>query len=92
MSPERTLERAVVAFCKQERLVTYKFTSPAMKGVPDRIIIGTGGVLFMELKAPGNRPTKLQKWHLDRIAMAGGEAVWCDNIETAKEIIIAVCT
>ncbi|MNB95743.1 VRR-NUC domain protein [compost metagenome] len=39
----------------------YKWTSPGNNGVPDRIVILPGGtVRFIELKAPGQKPTKLQ--------------------------------
>ena len=38
-----------------------KWTSPGMTGVPDRIVFLPGGrVAFVEVKAPGQRPTPLQ--------------------------------
>ena len=39
----------------------YKFVSPGNAGVPDRVVCLPGGhVLFVELKAPGKKPTPLQ--------------------------------
>lgn len=39
----------------------YKFVSPGNDGVPDRLVCLPGGrVIFVELKAPGKKPTKLQ--------------------------------
>lgn len=38
-----------------------KWTSPSMSGVPDRIVFMPGRVTFIELKAPGQRPTPLQE-------------------------------
>ena len=40
----------------------YKFVSPGNTGVPDRMVCLPGGrVVFVELKAPGEKPTKLQR-------------------------------
>jgi hypothetical protein len=39
----------------------YKFVSPGNDGVPDRLVCLPGGrVEFVELKAPGKTPSKLQ--------------------------------
>lgn len=39
-----------------------KFTSPARRSVPDRIVTMPGGrLVFVECKAPGKRPTELQE-------------------------------
>ena len=40
--------------------LAYKFTSPGNIGVPDRIFIKAGKVLFVEFKAPGETSTPLQ--------------------------------
>ena len=40
----------------------YKFVSPGNAGVPDRMVcLPGGGVAFVELKAPGKKPTPLQE-------------------------------
>jgi len=39
----------------------YKFVSPGNAGVPDRLVcLPNGKVVFIELKAPGEKPTPLQ--------------------------------
>ena len=39
----------------------YKFVSPGNSGVPDRMVCLPGGrIYFVELKAPGKKPTVLQ--------------------------------
>ena len=40
----------------------YKFVSPGNNGVPDRLVCLPGGRgIFVELKAPGKKPTPLQR-------------------------------
>ena len=48
-----------------------KFASPGRRGVPDRLVTLPGGrVIFVELKAPGRKPTPLQRAdHLRRRAL-----------------------
>lgn len=40
--------------------MTLKFTSPSMRGVPDQIALYNGGVHFVEMKAPGEKPRNSQ--------------------------------
>lgn len=84
MSLEKSLEQKVVKYAKAQGCLCYKFTSPGNRGVPDRIIIGpTGKVLFLELKAPGKKPTPLQFHTIDSIRSRRANAEWADNYESA---------
>ena len=58
--PEGRVENYLIKRAKQENFLHYKFTSPSNNGVPDRVIIGHGLTVFVELKAPGETPRKLQ--------------------------------
>ena len=84
---ESTIERKLVAYCKAKGLLCYKFSSPAHRGVPDRIILGQGKVLFLELKATGCKPSALQLREIERIRVAGVGAAWCDSEDLGKEAI-----
>ena len=85
---EAQLERKVVEFCREYKLLTYKFSSPAHRGVPDRIILYRGRALFLELKRPGKKPTKLQERELEELRAAGCAAHWSDNFQAACDIIL----
>lgn len=87
MSAEKKLEARVVAYCKKRGLYTRKFISPANRGVPDRIIAGDRKVLFLELKAPGKKPTALQSLEIKQLRAKGMAAEYVDNYPAAVELI-----
>lgn len=60
-TPEGKVEDHLFKQCKKLDFVCLKFTSPANSGVPDRVIIGNGLTVFLELKAPGESLRRLQQ-------------------------------
>ena len=58
---EKTLEHKFVTEVKRVGGLALKFVSPGFDGVPDRLVLLSGGRLgFVEVKAPGKRPRPLQ--------------------------------
>lgn len=84
---EKKIEAKVVDFCRKTGLWTRKFASPANRGVPDRIIIHQGRVLFLELKREGNTTTALQRKEIHQIRAHGGNAAVANSFTEAVEII-----
>ena len=84
---ERLIERKLVAWAKKKGVLTYKFSSPANRGVPDRIFMRDGLILFLELKAEGKKPTKLQLRHLRKIQSQGVDADWAAGYQSAVEYL-----
>jgi len=65
-----------------------KWTSPGNSGVPDRIVIAPGGrVVFVELKAPGRKPTQLQLVQQGRLRALGCDVRVIDSREGVDELI-----
>lgn len=61
MVRERDIENYLRDRVKKLGGIAYKFESPGNAGVPDRLVLLPGGqVHFVELKAPGKKPTALQ--------------------------------
>ena len=79
---EKHLEAKFVKKVKSLGGIAEKFTSPGRRSCPDRIVTLPGGrIIFVELKAPGKRPTNAQRRdHLKR-RMLGCEVVVIDCIE-----------
>lgn len=64
-----------------------KWVSPGNSGVPDRIVILPGGrVVFVELKAPGGRPTKLQLKQHERLRALGCDVRVIDSYEKVDQL------
>ena len=57
---EKTIEQYLVDTVESRGGKCLKLTSPGNAGVPDRLIILQGEVRFLELKRPGETPSKLQ--------------------------------
>ncbi len=55
-------------------------------GAPDRLILANGGI-WVELKAPGEKPRANQKIELEALAKAGMTAYCIDSIQQIDELI-----
>lgn len=83
MIRERDIEAKVVKWAKNNGWLTYKFVSPSQRGVPDRIFIKDGHIVFIEFKAPGKKPTQLQAHIIKKLREAECEVHVFDDVESA---------
>ena len=84
---EKQVEAKVFAWCKKNGVKTYKMGGQNNRGKPDRIFMANGETLFLELKAPGKKPTKLQRQEIEDLDAHGIHADWADTPGAAIEII-----
>ena len=69
---EKTIEQKLVTATKTMNGLCWKFVSPGITGVPDRIILLPGGKIgFIELKAPGRQPRPIQIKRITQIRKLG---------------------
>lgn len=87
MRPEERIEEYLISRCRELDYLHYKFTAPSTIGVPDRIVIGNGHTLFVELKAPGKKPRRSQEVIISEINDHGGCACYTDSFEGIDEIL-----
>ena len=82
---ERDIESALVKRVKELKGLCEKFTSPGRRSVPDRLVTLPGNVvIFVELKAPGKRPTPLQLRDHQRRRALGCDVRVIDNLEQVR--------
>ena len=84
---ESLIEKKVSDYAKEQGLLTYKFSSPSQRGVPDRIFIGKSNVFFIEFKSPGKTPTNLQWSIINKFKDMNITTYVCDGVEQGKQII-----
>lgn len=82
MMLEKTIEKKLCQRIKALGGECEKFTSPGRRSVPDRLVILPGGkIIFVELKAPGKKPTDNQlRDHARRLAL-GCAVLVIDSVE-----------
>ena len=79
---EKDIERYLVQRVKKLGGVCFKWVSPGHAGVPDRIVLlPEGRIVFLELKRPGCKPSKLQLHVLTQLERMGCQAGWADSQE-----------
>lgn len=82
---ERDVEKAFVKRVKALGGTAEKFTSPARRSVPDRLVTLPGGKLvFIELKRPGAKPTANQTLDHERRRALGCDVRVIDTVEAAN--------
>lgn len=78
---ERDIEKALVKRIKVLGGLCEKFVSPSNIGVPDRLVTLPGKILFVELKAPGKKPTEKQLRDHERRRALGFTVLVIDSLE-----------
>jgi len=89
---EKDIERRVCDYAKQLGCLTYKFTSPARRSVPDRLIVPNGQpMFFIEFKRKGQKLTEAQAIEHRKIYAQGKTVYTVDDVEEGKQIVKAWC-
>lgn len=66
----------------------FKFVSPGVSGVPDRIVLlPHGRIVFVELKAPGKKRRKLQEYRAKELQALGFRVECIDSINGVENFV-----
>lgn len=85
---ESKVERDACSEAKENGWLVYKLTGH--RGIPDRLFIRRGRVVFIEFKAPGQKPTAQQRKRIKEMCDAGVEAYVSDSTEGARRILSGI--
>lgn len=84
---ESAIEKQVCDLARADGWLVFKWSSPNHRGVPDRIFIRAGRVLFVEFKAPGRALTPLQAHVRAKLEAEGAEYLVIDDPEDGRAAI-----
>lgn len=88
---EHHIESFLIKQVKRLKGVPYKFTSPSRRSVPDRLCaFPYGKIVFVECKAPGKEPTKLQWREIDKLRAMGHDVVVVYTYEEVNMLMIRI--
>lgn len=72
--------------------IAYKFTSPGRRSVPDRMcLLPRGRVVFVEVKAPGKKPTEKQAREIQKLRDMGHKVEVLDSHDAVDDFINSTC-
>lgn len=82
---ESTIEHKTVKYATERGWWCLKLHIINHAGFPDRICLADGGqIIFVEFKATGKQPRKLQLWVMEKLRGLGFEVHVIDNIEKGR--------
>ena len=84
---EKQIEKKVCDYAKSFGFQVYKFTSPGMRAVPDRLFVYKGKIFFIEFKRGGCKVTGPQEREHTRLREAGATVFVVDDVSRGKFII-----
>lgn len=87
---EKDIERKVVQEAKNAGWLSYKFTSPNYRSVPDRIFVKDGTAVFIEFKRPGGKLTGGQVREIQKLREAGMHVFVCWSVQEALDALRGV--
>ena len=86
---EKQIERKLTEKVKKLNGMCLKQTSLA--GIPDRLVLMPGGKMaFVELKAPGEKPRKLQQVRIKQLRKMGFMCFVVDGLEMISDVLDSI--
>lgn len=84
---EADLEKRLVKKITDLGGLAWKFTSPGTIGVPDRIILFRGVMVFVEMKAPRKDMRAIQKFRATQIEREGFPVMQLNSVEQVDQFV-----
>lgn len=85
---EKYVEQRLVSEIKKHGGLCLKLASTGLDGIPDRLVLmSKGKIAFVELKAPKQKPRKLQLVRIKKLKEMGFSVYVLDNIKDIGGVI-----
>lgn len=93
MAKEKQLETKLIKEVRKAGGIALKFVSPGYAGMPDRLVlIATSHIAFVEVKAPHQKPRKLQIARHNQLRKLGFKVYVLDDEKQIGGIIDEIRT
>ena len=90
---EKYVEQRLIKAVRRSGGLALKFVSPGFNGVPDRLLLFTGGrAAFCEVKAPGQKPRPLQVHRMEQLRRLGFRVFVIDDVNQIGGMIDEICS
>lgn len=89
---EQHLEHTLKQTVQAHDGICWKFTSPGIAGVPDRICLKNGRAVFVEVKAPGRHPRPIQQHRINQLRDHGFTCLVIDSVDGIEGVLDALST
>ena len=90
---EKVIEAQLNQAVRHSGGLALKFVSPGFNGVPDRLLLFTGGrAAFCEVKAPGQKPRPLQAHRMEQLRRLGFMVFVIDDVNQIGGMIDEICS
>ena len=87
---ERTIEHQLKKAVEASDGLCWKLVCPGTSGVPDRICLTRNRAVFVELKAPGQKPRPIQVRRMNQLRQQGFTALVIDSVDGIQEVLDAL--
>lgn len=85
---EKAIEKYLVKRTKEIGLLCLKYSNSNTVGYPDRIVLlPYSGIIWVELKSKGEKPTKLQQIRHEELRAAGQEVFVIDSKDGVDDLV-----
>jgi len=84
---EKDIQKRVRQYAKERGVLSYKFSSPSQRHVPDCIFLYGGRTFYIEFKRLGEKPTQAQALEHEKIRACEAIVYVVDNVKQGKQII-----
>lgn len=85
---ESTIEKHLRLAVRDRHGMAFKFVSPNIRGVPDRIVLLPGGkIAFVELKALSKIPRKQQRHRIYQLKKLGFKVYVIDDVSQIEPML-----
>lgn len=87
---ERTIEAKLKNAVETSGGLCWKLVCPGTSGVPDRICLMNSRAVFVELKAPGQKPRPIQVHRMNQLRDQGFQTFVVDSVDGIKGVLDAL--